>query len=208
MLGDKRVATTIPVRDPAQARGFYEGTLGLKFSRELSDGSIEYECGGGTSVYTYPTEENAGQSPATLASFEVEDAEATVSEMRDKGITFEEYDMPGLKTEGGIAEVAGSKGGGSRTRTATSWPCSSRRPRESRSRVTTRDRGWRSRLRGLARARHRALGDGPRIALSAPSVLRRACARNDHYPFGERALPNRAAMAALNGEGPCLAREA
>jgi catechol 2,3-dioxygenase-like lactoylglutathione lyase family enzyme len=111
MLGDKRVATTIPVRDTAEARNFYEGTLGLKFTRELADGSTEYECGGGTSVYTYPTEENAGQSPATLASFEVDDAEATVSEMRNKGITFEEYDMPGLKTEDGVAEVAGSKGG-------------------------------------------------------------------------------------------------
>jgi catechol 2,3-dioxygenase-like lactoylglutathione lyase family enzyme len=75
MLGDKRVATTIPVRDPAGARSFYERTLGLKFSRELPDGSIEYECGGGTSLYTYPTEENAGKSPATLASFEVDDAE-------------------------------------------------------------------------------------------------------------------------------------
>jgi catechol 2,3-dioxygenase-like lactoylglutathione lyase family enzyme len=111
MLGDKRVATTIHVRDPARVRSFYEGSLGLKLSRELADGSIEYECGGGTSVYTYPAEENAGKSPATLASFEVEDAEATVRGMRDRGITFEEYDMPGLKTEGGIAEVAGSKGG-------------------------------------------------------------------------------------------------
>ena len=68
MLGDKRVATTIPVRDPAQARSFYEGTLGLKVSRELPDGGIESQCGGGTTVYTYPTEQNAGQSPATLAT--------------------------------------------------------------------------------------------------------------------------------------------
>jgi catechol 2,3-dioxygenase-like lactoylglutathione lyase family enzyme len=111
MLGDKRVATTIPVRDPAQARSFYEGTLGLRVARELADGSIEYECGGGTSVYTYPTQENAGKSPATLASFEVEDAEATVRDMRTKGITVEEYDFPGLKTVDGVAEVAGSKGG-------------------------------------------------------------------------------------------------
>lgn len=111
MLGDKRVATTIPVRDPGRARSFYEGTLGLKVSRVLDDGSVAYECGGGTSIYTYPTEENAGRSPATLASFEVEDAEATVGEMRAKGVTFEEYDMPGLKTDGGIAEVGGSKGG-------------------------------------------------------------------------------------------------
>jgi catechol 2,3-dioxygenase-like lactoylglutathione lyase family enzyme len=111
MLGDKRVATTIPVRDPAESRSFYEGKLGLKVMRQLDDGGIAYECGGGTALFTYPTEENAGKSPATVASFEVEDAEATVSEMRDKGIKFEEYDMPGLKTEGGIAEVAGSKGG-------------------------------------------------------------------------------------------------
>ena len=111
MLGDKRVATTIPVRDRARARGFYEGTLRLEVARELGDGSIQYNCGGGTSIYTYPTKENAGRSPATLASFEVEDVEATVSEMRAKGITFEEYDLPRLKTEGGIAELAGSKGG-------------------------------------------------------------------------------------------------
>jgi catechol 2,3-dioxygenase-like lactoylglutathione lyase family enzyme len=111
MLGVKRVAATIPVSDPAAARSFYEGTLGLKFSRELADGSTEYECGGGTSVYTYPTAENAGKSPATLASFEVDDVEATVAEMQDSGIAFEEYDLPGLKTEGGIAEIAGSRGG-------------------------------------------------------------------------------------------------
>jgi len=111
MLGDKRVAATIPVRDPAESRNFYEGKLGLKVSRQLDDGSIDYDCGGGTSLYTYPTEENAGKSPATLASFEVEDAEATVRAMQQSGITFEEYDLPGLKTVDGVAELAGSKGG-------------------------------------------------------------------------------------------------
>ena len=111
MLGDRRVATTIPVRDPARARSFYEGQLGLKVSRQLDDGSIAYEAGGGTTLYTYPTEENAGKSPATLASFEVDDAEATIRAMRERGITFEEYDMPGLKTVDGVADLAGSKGG-------------------------------------------------------------------------------------------------
>jgi catechol 2,3-dioxygenase-like lactoylglutathione lyase family enzyme len=105
-----RVAPTIPVRDPVKSRGFYEETLGLKFSQELADGAIEYDCGGGTSLFTYPTEQNAGKSPATLASFEVEDAPAAVEELRGKGVTFEEYDMPGLKTVEGIAEVAGSRG--------------------------------------------------------------------------------------------------
>jgi catechol 2,3-dioxygenase-like lactoylglutathione lyase family enzyme len=111
MLGDKPVAPTIPVRDPARSRGFYEGTLGLTVAQELGDDSIRYDCGGGTSLYTYPTEENAGKSPATLCSWEVEDARAAVEELRGKGVTFEEYDFPGLKTEDGIAEIAGAKGG-------------------------------------------------------------------------------------------------
>jgi hypothetical protein len=46
--------------------------------------------------------------------WEVEDIEATVERLRARGVVFEEYDFPGLRTEGGIAEVAGnypSKGG-------------------------------------------------------------------------------------------------
>ena len=45
---------------------------------------------------------------------EVADLVATVKFLRERGIVFEEYDLPGLKTVNGIAEVAGnypSKGG-------------------------------------------------------------------------------------------------
>jgi catechol 2,3-dioxygenase-like lactoylglutathione lyase family enzyme len=109
MLGGSRVAPTIPVRDPARSRDFYEGALGLKLKQEMTDGGIEYECGGGTSLFTYPTEENAGKSPATLATFEVDDAPATVGELRGKGVTFEEYDMPGMKTEHGVAAMGDTR---------------------------------------------------------------------------------------------------
>jgi catechol 2,3-dioxygenase-like lactoylglutathione lyase family enzyme len=111
MLGSSRVSATIPVRDPGRSRDFYEGTLGLTVKQEIADGGFEFDGGGGSSLYVYPTEENAGKSPATLASFEVEDARATVDDLRGKGVTFEEYDMPGLKTEDGIAEFAGARGG-------------------------------------------------------------------------------------------------
>ena len=111
MLGASRVSATIPVRDPSKSRDFYEGTLGLSVLQEMVDGGIEYDGGGGSRLYTYPTEENAGKSPATAASFEVDDARATADDLRGKGVTFEEYDMPGLKTEDGIAELAGSRGG-------------------------------------------------------------------------------------------------
>jgi catechol 2,3-dioxygenase-like lactoylglutathione lyase family enzyme len=111
MLGDKRVAPTIAVKDPAKSRSFYEETLGLKFVRETGEGGIEYECGGGTTIFTYPSEANAGKSPATVATWEVEDADAAVKGLQEKGVTFEEYDLPGLKTEGGIADLGGERGG-------------------------------------------------------------------------------------------------
>ena len=49
--------------------------------------------------------------------WEVNDIEATISELRSRGVVFEEYDLPGLKTIDGIAEIEGqypSKGSGER----------------------------------------------------------------------------------------------
>ncbi len=110
MLGDSRVMTTIPVKDVDQARGFYEGVLGLRFAGgPRGDGSFEYECGTGTGLFTYPTQANAGKSPATLAAWQVDDIEATANALRIKGVVLEEYDLPGLKTEDGIAAVRGGR---------------------------------------------------------------------------------------------------
>ena len=110
MLGDSRVMTAIPVRDVNRARSFYEGTLGLKFAGgPRADGSLEYECGSGTGLFTYPTADNAGKSPATLAAWQVYDIEATAKALRDKGVALENYDLPALKTVGGIATPPGGK---------------------------------------------------------------------------------------------------
>lgn len=110
MLADKRVMTTIPVKDVDRARGFYEGVLGLKFAGgPRADGSFEYECGAGTGLFTYPTQENAGKSPATIAAWQVDDIEATATALREMGVALEEYDMPRLRTEDGIAVLPGGK---------------------------------------------------------------------------------------------------
>ena len=110
MLGDKRMTTAIPVRDVDQARRFYEGLLGLKVvGAPLADGSLEYECGAGTGMLTYPTAQNAGKSPATLAAWEIDDIGTTVKELRGRGVVFEEYDLPGLKTEDGVATLPGAR---------------------------------------------------------------------------------------------------
>lgn len=109
-LAGCRVEPTIAVSDLANAREFYEGKLGLSGAKELPDGGLRYNSGEGTSLHIYPSPNNAGKSPATSAHFNVADTEAIVKQLSDKGVTFEQYDFPGLKTdERGIAELGEAK---------------------------------------------------------------------------------------------------
>jgi catechol 2,3-dioxygenase-like lactoylglutathione lyase family enzyme len=111
MLEDSKVATRIPVQDLQRARAFYAEKLGLEPSEERPGGLL-YRCGEGK----FALFESAGAASGdhTQMGWEVEDIEATVEWLRARGVVFEEYDFPGLRTVNGIAEVAGnypSKGG-------------------------------------------------------------------------------------------------
>jgi len=100
-------AATLPASDLARARKFYEHTLGLTVEEDAPDG-IMYRAGSGQ-VFLYQSS-FAGSNQATAASFEVADLEGTVAELRGTGVTFEEYDFPGLKTTNGIAETGTDRG--------------------------------------------------------------------------------------------------
>jgi catechol 2,3-dioxygenase-like lactoylglutathione lyase family enzyme len=89
-----------------RARGFYEGILGLKVNR-ATDEDVMYDCGGSTMLLLY--KRPPSETDHTEASFKVDDIAKEVEELRGKGVTFEEYDMPGIKTENGIAAVDGTK---------------------------------------------------------------------------------------------------
>jgi catechol 2,3-dioxygenase-like lactoylglutathione lyase family enzyme len=111
VLKDGRVATRIPVRDLDRARRFYADKLGLEPSEERPGGLL-YRCASGE----FALFESAGSSPGTFTQmgWDVDDIEATVAELKARGVVFEEVDLPGLKTIDGIAEVSGnypSKGG-------------------------------------------------------------------------------------------------
>jgi len=106
MLADSPIRAYIPASDVARARKFYEKTVGLKPKQEYAGGVI-YECGG-TEVFMYPTP-NAGTSKASQAFWQVKDVEAEVAELKARGVTFEEYDMPGIKMKNGIATGGGAK---------------------------------------------------------------------------------------------------
>jgi catechol 2,3-dioxygenase-like lactoylglutathione lyase family enzyme len=108
MFESVRAMPTIAVSDIERAKKFYGQTLGLKVKDERADG-IRYEAGGGTVLLVYPSQ-FAGTAKSTYMGFDVDDLEEAVAELRERGVVFEEYDMPGLKTVNGIAEIEGVKG--------------------------------------------------------------------------------------------------
>ena len=105
MLEDGKVVARIPVRDLRRARSFYAEKLGLQPSEERPGGLL-YRCGEGEFALFEST--GAASGDHTQMAWEVEDIEATVERLRARGVTFEEYDLPGLRTVGGIAEVVGN----------------------------------------------------------------------------------------------------
>jgi len=107
MLKNARIVPYIPVANVARARTFYEEKIGLVAKEEYA-GGVVYECGDGSWVFMYPSA-GAGTSRASTEFWAVDDVVAEVAALRKKGVVFEEYDMPGLKTVNGIATGGGAK---------------------------------------------------------------------------------------------------
>lgn len=103
-MQDAIAFATIPAKDLARARQFYADKLGLKPTREEQPGALGYDTGKGTGFLLYESQ-FAGTNQATAMAFEVPDLEATVDELRGRGVTFQDYDLPGLKTDNGIASM-------------------------------------------------------------------------------------------------------
>ena len=107
MLQDSPMYSYLPATDVARARAFYEQKLGLRPSEEIA-GGVVYKFAGGTACFLYPTR-NAGTNRASQAYWQVKDVEREVAELKSRGVTFEEYDVPGMKTVNGIATAGGAK---------------------------------------------------------------------------------------------------
>jgi predicted enzyme related to lactoylglutathione lyase len=106
MLRNSQIFTILPAGNRDRARKFYSEKLGLT-PQVQANGDLEYETGG---IRFYVTR-SAGRSTGefTQASWVVDDIDATVAELRARGVTFEEYDLPeiGMKTVDGITSVPG-----------------------------------------------------------------------------------------------------
>jgi catechol 2,3-dioxygenase-like lactoylglutathione lyase family enzyme len=100
MLGKADATPMIAVKDLDRARQFYEDTLGLKTKDEWGGEGMTMESGD-TLINVYKSE-FAGTNKATALTFQVDDAEKEVGELKEKGIFFEKYDLPGLEPRGDL----------------------------------------------------------------------------------------------------------
>jgi catechol 2,3-dioxygenase-like lactoylglutathione lyase family enzyme len=98
---------TLPASDLARARTFYEQTLGLQVGQQSPGGFGVLYLVGTSAVFVFSS--GFAGTNQTAVSFEVDDLGVMVTELRSRGVIFEEYDLPGLKTENGIAEAEGER---------------------------------------------------------------------------------------------------
>ncbi len=107
MLYNKMIMTTLPVVDKERAKNFYEGKIGLHSPIMETDDEVVYECGNNTRILLY--QRAATKADNTAFTFLVDDIENEVDQLKNKGIEFEEYDMPNIKTINSIAVSNGYK---------------------------------------------------------------------------------------------------
>jgi catechol-2,3-dioxygenase len=103
MLGDHPIDVVLLATDLESSRQFYAGKLGLEILSE-SEEAITYKCGGDSQLaVTKSTTGTADEQ--TQAGWRVDDLAAELAELRSRGVEIQEYDMPGLKTVDGVADL-------------------------------------------------------------------------------------------------------
>jgi catechol 2,3-dioxygenase-like lactoylglutathione lyase family enzyme len=105
LLARGRVATRLPAQDLDRARRFYSERLGLEPVDERPGGLL-YRCGG----VDFALFQSTGAPPGTFTqmSWEVDDIETVVAELKQRGVVFEDVEVPGLRTRDGIADIDGN----------------------------------------------------------------------------------------------------
>jgi catechol 2,3-dioxygenase-like lactoylglutathione lyase family enzyme len=104
-LARSAVATRLPAQDLDRARRWYSEKLGLDPVEERP-GGLRYKCGDTYFVVFQSMGKASGES--TQMGWEVDDIEATVTDLKARGVEFEEVDIPGMKTVNGIASIDGN----------------------------------------------------------------------------------------------------
>jgi catechol 2,3-dioxygenase-like lactoylglutathione lyase family enzyme len=112
-LSDFQLRASIAVSDIERAVEFYEGKLGLQPLRSgpsarIPGGSRVYRSGGGPALNVYQSV-TAGKSPATLATWYVDDIDRVVDELATVGVELVRYDSLEHDARGITARAGGGR---------------------------------------------------------------------------------------------------
>jgi catechol 2,3-dioxygenase-like lactoylglutathione lyase family enzyme len=107
MFKHASVTVMLPVIDMARARSFYEDRLGLTAGMLKPDGKFTYDVGG-TSIALFPKPDGT-KAEHTAVSFKVDDIAAAIGSLKQRGVVFEDYDFPGLKTVDHVCVLGAEK---------------------------------------------------------------------------------------------------
>ncbi len=106
MLSSHRISAVLVSTNLDQCREFYEKNLGFSLSPETIKNHLLFKGADGTTILIYGRGVG-NKSDHTQVRFWTTDIEKDVKALAEKGVTFEEYDFPTLKTVNHIASTAG-----------------------------------------------------------------------------------------------------
>src|SRR5215470_11617087 len=96
MLKNSKAFSGFSANDIPRAKDFYARTLGLGVSE--SHDILTLHLAGGNNVIIYP-KPNHVPATFTVLNFPVEDVDLAVDELTKRGVQFEHYDLPDIKTD-------------------------------------------------------------------------------------------------------------
>jgi len=102
----KHIHPVLPAADLQRARTFYHDKLEMDPVQEY-EGMLTYRSSDDSVFDVYETP-NAGSAKNTQMCWETDDLAGDMAHLRERGVVFEDYDVPGLKTENGVATLEGS----------------------------------------------------------------------------------------------------
>jgi len=103
MLGDYPIDVVLLATDLEASRDFYRDRIGLQIVTE-NPGAVTFKCGGGSQLAISKSTVGTADEQ-TQAAWRVADLEEELAALRSRGVEIQEYDLPGLRTEHGIADI-------------------------------------------------------------------------------------------------------
>jgi catechol 2,3-dioxygenase-like lactoylglutathione lyase family enzyme len=97
MLANATPTTILPAKDLDRARRFYADALGLTPVGLQPDGKFLFRLAGGGELALVPKPDGT-KAEHTVLSFKVVDITAAIRALEKRGVTFADYDLPGLRT--------------------------------------------------------------------------------------------------------------